>query len=163
MKRISKWLGILFLATSVLGGQTPVLAQSAKSANPRFTSIVANEKVAATFNQMYADATNIRWSTEKNHDEKVYFRQEGKVIRAAFNRKGKFIYSIATYSEEELPKEILLMVKKNYFKKSIASVIEVHYLGKTAYLVNLEDQTSWLRVKVVDGQMAEDNFMLKSK
>jgi hypothetical protein len=92
----------------------------------------------------------------------VYFERNGKVVRAAFNTKGQFLYSISTYGEELLPKDVLLKVKEAYYGKNIFGVTEVSALGKFAYLIILEDKTSWLHIKVVDDEMVEEKVLLKT-
>ena len=121
-----------------------------------------NSKVISNFDKMFAGANNVIWSKDKNVD-RVYFQTKGKTTRAAFNQKGQFLYSISTYHEELLPQDILLMVKGTYYGKSIFGVTEVSALGKTAYIIILEDKTSWLHVKVLDGEMTEEKVLLKAQ
>jgi len=121
-----------------------------------------NAKVISNFDRMFADASNVIWSKEKNLN-RVYFESKGKVTRATFNQKGQFLYSISTYSEQLLPKDVLLMVKETYYGKSIFGVTEVKALDKTAYIVILEDKTSWLHIKVLDGEMTEEKVYLKAQ
>ena len=77
-----------------------------------------NTRVLDNFSRMFKDASNVIWSKDK-HVDRVYFESKGKVTRAAFNQKGQFLYSITSYGEEYLPKDILMMVKDTYFGKSI--------------------------------------------
>jgi len=120
-----------------------------------------NTRVLYNFSRMFKDASNVIWSKDK-HVDRVYFESKGKVTRAAFNQKGQFLYSITSYGEEYLPKDILMMVKDTYFGKSIFGVSEVNALGKTAYIIILEDKTSWLHIKVLDNEISEEKVLLKS-
>jgi|1185.fasta_scaffold657921_1 hypothetical protein len=120
-----------------------------------------NTRVLDNFSRMFKDASNVIWSKDK-HVDRVYFESKGKVTRAAFNQKGQFLYSITSYGEEYLPKDILMMVKDTYFGKSIFGVSEVNALGKTAYIIILEDKTSWLHIKVLDNEISEEKVLLKS-
>jgi len=120
-----------------------------------------NTRVLDNFSRMFKDASNVMWSKDK-HVDRVYFESKGKVTRAAFNQKGQFLYSITSYGEEYLPKDILMMVKDTYFGKSIFGVSEVNALGKTAYIIILEDKTSWLHIKVLDNEISEEKVLLKS-
>ena|SRR5438874_959581 len=118
-------------------------------------------KVTENFSKMFSDATNIKWTSD-GRVERVYFEGKGKATRAAFNKKGQFLYSVTTYKEELLPQDVLLMVKQTYYGKGIFGVTEVNALGKTAYLIILEDKTSWLHIKVLDGEMTEEKVLLKA-
>jgi hypothetical protein len=120
-----------------------------------------NTRVLDNFSRMFKDASNVIWSKDK-HVDRVYFESKGKVTRAAFNQKGQFLYSITSYGEEYLPKDILMMVKDTYYGKSIFGVSEVNALGKTAYIIILEDKTSWLHIKVLDNEISEEKVLLKS-
>jgi hypothetical protein len=120
-----------------------------------------NTRVLDNFSRMFKDASNVIWSKDK-HADRVYFESKGKVTRAAFNQKGQFLYSITSYGEEYLPKDILMMVKDTYYGKSIFGVSEVNALGKTAYIIILEDKTSWLHIKVLDNEISEEKVLLKS-
>jgi hypothetical protein len=119
-------------------------------------------KVISNFDRMFSDAKNIVWTKDKHNIDRVYFERNGKKIRAGFNQKGQFLYSISSYGEEFLPKDVLYMVKQAYFGKNIFGVTEVSALGKSAYLIILEDQTSWLHIKVLDGEMTEEKVLLKA-
>ena len=111
---------------------------------------------------MYSDASNVSWTKAKGKIDRVYFETRGKATRAAFNQKGQFLYSITTYSEEFLPQDILFMVKTSYYGRRIFGVTEVSAMDKTAYLIILEDKTTWLHVKVLDGEISEEKLLLKA-
>ena len=71
------------------------------------------------------------------------------------------MYTLKYYTEEHLPQDILLTVKKTYYSKSIFGIVEVSVDGKTAFLVNLQDKTSWLCIKILDNEITEEQMMLK--
>ena len=121
-----------------------------------------NTRVMNSFNKMYSDVSNVIWTKDKNKIDRVYFESKGKVTRSAFNQKGQFLYSITTYGEQLLPQDILFQVKQAYYGRSIFTVTEVTALNKTAYLIILEDKTTWLHVKVLDGEIFEEKLMLKA-
>lgn len=121
-----------------------------------------NAKVISNFDKMFAGANNVIWSKEKNLN-RVYFESKSKTTRATFNQKGQLLYSISTYEEQLLPTDVLLMIKNTYYGKNIFGVTEVKALDKTAYIVILEDKTSWLHVKVLDGEMTEEKVYLKAQ
>ena len=122
-----------------------------------------NNKVMNSFNKMYSNTSNVIWTNDKHKIDRVYFESKGKTTRAAFNQKGQFLYSITTYSEELLPQDVLLLVKRTYYGRSIHGVTEVSAMNKTAYLIFLEDKTTWLHIKVIEGEILEEKLLLKSK
>lgn len=114
-----------------------------------------NSRVMNSFNKMFADASNVKWSKGERKYARVYFESKGKATRATFNHRGQLLYSITTYGEELLPEPVLMQVKRAYFGRSIFGVTEVSVMDKTAYLIILQDKTTWLHIKVVDGEIEE--------
>ena len=122
-----------------------------------------NSKIMKSFNKLFSDAKNIIWISDKKNIQSVYFERKGKATRAAFTKNGELKYAVTTYTEEGLPEEILFQVKNTYFGKSIFGVTEVQVQDKTAYLITLEDKTSWLHIKVLDGDITEEHVYLKDR
>jgi len=140
------------------------LGSSHKFKNGSSVSTVAaspNERSVQIFNKMFGNATNVLWSTEGKGLPIAYFDLPGRKNRAGFDKKGNLVYTINYYKEEQLPKPVLLKVKETYYGKNIYCVTEVNYDGKTAYLIILEDKTSWLHIKIVGDEMVEERVMIK--
>ena len=56
-----------------------------------------------------------------------------------------------------MPRDIRHMVKSAYYDK------RSHNNGENAYLVKMEDKTSWKTIKIVDGEMETMEESIKSK
>ena len=167
MKKFSVLLasGFLLLAANTYAqNSTPFKANVGKFTEEFDVSEKSNinTKVMNSFNKMFSEASNVIWTKDKNKIDRVYFERKGKVTRAAFNQKGQFLYSITTYGEELLPQDVLLMVKQTYYGRSIFGVTEVSAMDKTAYLIVLHDKTTWLHIKVLDGEIFEERLLLKA-
>jgi hypothetical protein len=150
--------------SQVINNEIASLGTSHKFKNGSSVSTEAvgpNEKSVLIFNKMFGNATNVLWSTEGKGLPIAYFDLPGKKNRAGFDKKGNLVYTISYYKEEQLPKPVLLKVKETYFGKNIYCVTEVNYDGKTAYLIILEDKTSWLHIKIVGDEMVEERGMIK--
>ncbi|HEU4633131.1 MAG TPA: hypothetical protein VFS22_04055, partial [Flavisolibacter sp.] len=91
----------------------------------------------------------------------AFFETPGKKNKAGFDKKGKLVYTISNYKEEQLPVPVLLKVKQAYFGRSIFGVTEVNYQGKTAYIIVLEDKTTWLHIKIIGDEMEEEHLYIK--
>ncbi len=152
------------VAFSQAGNEIAALGISGKpEAYGRAIRIVTGpaEKALGIFHAMFGNARNVFWTTEGKGLLVVYFETEGKKNRAGFDKKGNLDYTISYYREDQLPKPILLKVKQTYFGKSIFGVTEVNYLGVTAYVIILEDKTSWLHIKIIGDEMVEEKVFLK--
>jgi len=173
MKKISfpkiPFLALCLLGSSVIYSQTSndaiaKLDLSSKQKNGKSPDVAIgtlNEKAVTVFNTKFTNATNIVWTTIGKNMPYVYFETPGKTHRAAFTKKGKLLYTISYYHEAQLPSNVLFQVKDTYFGKSIFCVTEVNVDEKTAYLIILEDKTSWLHIKIVDGEMIVEHVFTK--
>jgi hypothetical protein len=177
MKKISilcaAFLGIFLVGSTIAYSQSIAISkpESRRFSGNVFTSEVTTAEVSGgaavspksmeTFKKMFGNATDVIWTKiDRNHD-RAFFNSNGITVRAGFDRKGKLMYTLRYYNEEHLPKDILLLIKNTYYGKNISDVIEVSVDGKTAYLVDLEDKTSLLRIKVLDDEMTEESVLLK--
>ena len=70
-----------------------------------------------------------------------------------YDRNGNFRFSILTYTEKEMPADVRHLVRSNYYDFSIGWVKEVDEAQTTAYVVHIEDTSSWKDVVVQDGEM----------
>ena len=176
MKKISiskiPFLALCLLGSSVVYSQTSKdaiakLDLSSLSSKQKMEIIpegaisTLNEKAVTVFNTKFTNATNIVWATIGKNMPYVYFETPGKKHRAAFNKKGTLLYTISYYHEAQLPSDVLFQVKDTYFGKSIFCVTEVNVNDKTAYLIILEDKTSWLHIKIVGEEMVVEHVYTK--
>ncbi|PWT96340.1 MAG: hypothetical protein C5B52_16000 [Bacteroidetes bacterium] len=81
------------------------------------------------------------------------FTQDGIQSRTAYDKKGNFVYTIKTYGEKDLPKEVRKQVKSTYYDFSITQVEEVHASDKVAYLVHIQDGNAWKIIRVTEDDM----------
>ncbi len=126
--------------------------------NKTLTDPVVSPKTLNSFEGMFKRATNARWF-EVDNKFLVKFTRDGRETTAVYNKKGMHIYTISYGSEKHLPADVRMLVKTNYFDCEITHAIEVNTLGKTAWIVKLEDQSRMITVKVLDDQLEEtENF-----
>jgi hypothetical protein len=83
----------------------------------------------------------------------VRYTANGIQNRAYLNRRGNYETCVRYYTENELPSEVRQQVKSSYYDYKITSVKEVNYNHSTAYLVTIEDATSWKIIHVVNREM----------
>ena len=83
----------------------------------------------------------------------VRFTKKGVENWAYLNKKGDCESTIRYYTESELPAEIRHRVKSMYYDHSITSVKEIDHHQSTAYLITVEDKTSWKVIRVVEDEM----------
>jgi hypothetical protein len=121
-----------------------------------------NSKVMRSFINRYWNATEANWVTYPG-GYVVYFTRNGISHRAYYSRTGEEECTILQYGEKDMPADIRHMVKSEYYDYSIFLVSEVTTKGKTRYVINLEDRTSFKEIKIDDGGMEVTNEFIKSK
>ncbi len=128
---------------------------------PAGSSLPENSNAVKTFKSLFGDVPSVIWTKIDRKHDRAYFVNDGITVRAGFNQKGKLMYTFRYYTEEHLPKDILLRIMQSYPCRNIFGIVEVNVAGKTAYLVDLEDKRSWLKIKVLEDEITEQSLMLK--
>ncbi len=121
-----------------------------------------NAMVLLSFKRDYGSATDVHWSIVENKYMAKFF-VEGKPVRMLFDKKGHMVYSISEGTIKNLPADVRKAVRSIYYDYDIKTTAEVHTLSKTAWFINLEDETSIVTVKVMDGEVIETGNYRKSK
>ena len=81
------------------------------------------------------------------------FSEKVVQVRAVYDKKGNWVYSIRQYTEKELPEEIRDQLRSRYYKDTIGVVKEVNQPQNTVYLIHIENGARWKTVRVADGEM----------
>jgi hypothetical protein len=112
-----------------------------------------NVKMFNNFSSSFKNAKGIKVSAEKTETH-ISCYVDGVLNKIDYTNKGKWLYTIRYFEESRLQQDVRNMVKDSYPRYSVFGfVAEVSVPGKTAYLVMIEDQHSWKRVRVVDGSV----------
>jgi hypothetical protein len=111
-----------------------------------------NTKALKNFDKFFKGATNVGWYKISDGFSAI-FTQNENLNRAYFDNKGNVTFTITYYSGKKLPHDIRSMVKGTYYDYEIPFVEEIHAGDKVVYIVHLEDETTWKKVKVSDGEM----------
>ena len=109
-------------------------------------------KALKNFDKSFKGATNVGWY-KISDGFSAFFMQNENQNRAYFDTKGNLTFTITYYSGKKLPHDIRSMVKSTYYDYEIPFVEEIHAGEKIVYIVHLEDETTWKKVKVSDDGM----------
>ena len=105
------------------------------------------------FTNRFKGATNIEISNS-DWSYLITCTTDGGFNRIKYTRKGKWERTIRTYPNEKLDESIRAHIEYAYPRYSIfGTVTEVKTGNETAQLVTIEDQKTWKRIKVVDGEL----------
>jgi hypothetical protein len=126
------------------------------------TDPVVNSKVLNAFALTFRNVADATWY-EVDQKFLARFNKDGRESSALFNPKGMLLYTIAYGTEKHLPNDVRKLVRTNYFDHEMIYTAEVNSLGKTAWVIKLQDPTSLIVVKVVDGEMEETEHFRRFK
>lgn len=117
------------------------------------TGVLAQLKAEKDFLRSNKQAENVRWY-EGAKGFLAYYTKDGNKGRSFYNKKGNFVYNVLSYSEQFLPAKIRKLVKSVYYMDyKITHVNEIHQDGKTIFLVQVSDATTWKKLRIADDEM----------
>ena len=109
----------------------------------------------------------LSWKLENGHkvwvrkcSKKYYSTEQSVIITLPYNVV--YVDVVASNYWRSSAKRIYLKFVPFNTKSASMLVVPFKLLNKTAYLVILEDATSWLQIKVLNSEHAEEKLLLKS-
>jgi hypothetical protein len=105
-----------------------------------------NDKAQQTFNLLFKDATNVKWTDAGNNYE-AFFNSEGIKTRVTIDAKGNLLQTIRYYNESYLPANVLYNIKNDYKGKDIFGVTEVTDKSGVSYRIVLKDDKYYTHIK----------------
>ncbi|HEV3250281.1 MAG TPA: hypothetical protein VGZ71_04975, partial [Puia sp.] len=84
-----------------------------------------------------------------------YFKSEDDISdRVFYNKKGNWTFTVKSYNEGKLPRDIRAIVKSSYYDYTITLVEEVEGIDNLVYIIHMSDKTSIKNLRVTkDGEM----------
>jgi len=118
-------------------------------------------EVNNSFNASFKDAVNPAWyKLDKKY--LVTFLTADQKNRALYKNNGQLVYHIRYGVEQNLPDDIRKMIKSNYVDYDITLTIFVSQDQRNIWVVNLEDKSKYVVVRVENGEMEEVENLKKS-
>ena len=113
-----------------------------------------NSRAVRYFNRSFKDIKDAEWSRIKEGGFLCKFMEKGILKRVYFDPTGNWQYTIAGYNEAKLPRDIRALVKGAYYDYAITYIQQINTVkdNKTAYLVQVQDETKLMVLRVVDGE-----------
>ena len=123
---------------------------------PGISLTTISKKALKDFKRTFKQAINESWFETKEGDLVAKFSNDNVTTRVFYHKKGGRFATIRDYTEENLPRNVRHVVKSTYYDFSIFCVSEVTVDGRTAYVITLEDKTTWKKIRVIDEEIIED-------
>ena len=112
------------------------------------------ENVLTEFHNQFSGAENVRWSKiDKNFLAQFTNGDLNQMV--LLNTKGEPIYKISYGKEKHLPVTLRKEVKRNYVEFFITAAIFVEQDNRRIWIINLEDDSHCVTLRVEKLQMEE--------
>jgi len=154
MKKLFKMAGlflVIFINANVNAQEANVSQKEFESTSDYAAKATANDRAIAKFGKFFPNASSESWTKTKNGFA-VRFSSNNMQQLVFLTKRGNVVASIKYYSEKQLPSDMRMTIRYAYPDFSIKSVREVNAANSTAYLITIEDATSWKTIRIVNGE-----------
>lgn len=150
-------ISVFFATAAFAQVQLPEITVTEKT-----TSTIINQKVTTAFETAFKGATQMRWY-EVNKRYIVNFILNDQRNHALYSKNGKLLYHIIYGNEKHLPSPIKAQVLKQYNDYSITQAINIKQSQRDMWVVNLENKSAFVLVKVLEGEMEQMKMLKKTE
>jgi len=99
------------------------------------------------FRNNFRDVDNETWNVVKLGFT-AYFKQDHIGNWVYYDRKGNWLYTMRSYEEDKLPRNIRAQVKSTYYDYSIGVVREIRSKSGITYVVHIEDKNGFKQLRI---------------
>lgn len=140
------------------GGQVFIKTEIPNSAIKPVNTV--STKVARSFLKNFQDAKNLYWM-ENSSEYIAEFAFNGRQVLAWFTKSG--VLHCANYygSEKHLPTEYREMLQSSYKDQAITATAEIKCKSGEAWIVTLQNCISMRKIRFIDGNMEEIEYLKK--
>lgn len=165
MKKLFKMAGlflVIFINANVKAQEANVSQKEFESTSDYAAKATLNDRAIAKFGKFFPHASSESW-IKTNNGFAVRFTSNNIQQLVFLTKRGNITASIKYYSEKELPSDVRMTIRHEYPDYSIKSVREINAVNTTAYLITIEDATSWKTIRFVNGETDVYEEYTKSK
>ena len=120
-----------------------------------------NMKAVRAFAKEYKDVQDAKWHKGDNWFA-AYFTKNNISVKVFYDCSGNYRYTLRSYDESVLPREVRHQVKSTHYDYNIFHVTEVRMRETVFYYIKLEGKTSWKDVRIVNNEMENLHEFSKS-
>lgn len=158
MKKLLIATGISFVALTGCAyaqqGGHALAASNVKISQPKnqFLNDI-NVKTMRDFVSRYGENADVKWHNSKDNVIAVFFRDSIQ-HRVVYTRYGELSVIMKYYDETRMARNIRAQVKSTYYDYKIFIIQEIESPNQpTIYIVNLQGDTDWKKVRLCQGEM----------
>ena len=114
-----------------------------------------NLRVIRNFMKEFPGVSNETWSILNNGCYFVRFAKDEINYRIEYNQKGHWLSTTKVYGPKNLVSSVQQSVMSTYHDYKIYCVAEVILGSRTAFYITLEDESSWLKIRLMNDKIEE--------
>jgi hypothetical protein len=112
-----------------------------------------NVRAMRDFVGRYGDVENVKWHNTNGSYIAVFFRDSIQ-YRVMYSTRGDLNYVMKYYEEKHMARNIRAIVKSTYYDYKIFIVQEIETPDHpSVYILNLQGETDWKKVRLCQGEM----------
>lgn len=112
-----------------------------------------NVRAMRDFVSRYGDVADAAWH-RSNDNYIAVFTKDSVQHRVIYTNRGDLSYIMKYYEENRMPRNIRAQVKSTYYDYKIYIIQEIETPDHpTLYIVNLQGESDWKKVKLIQGEM----------
>jgi hypothetical protein len=124
-----------------------------KASEAKVTEV--NHRAMRDFSRAFKNAPETKWfKTDKGYF--ASFSENGKNTKIVYDSKGQRTYSIISYPESKLNRQVRSRVKSVYFDGTIIGVHQFEFDNKTIHVIKMLDQDSTPMTLAVTDEEIQD-------
>ena len=124
-----------------------------KTSEAKITEV--NIRAMRDFSRSFKNAPETKWfKTDKGYI--ASFSENGKNTKIVYDNRGQRNYSIISYPESKLNRQVRSRVKSVYFDATIIGVHQFEFDNKTVHVIKMLDQNSKPMTLAVTDEQIED-------
>jgi len=140
----------------------PELVGTSDASVNAISSSNVNAKAVKDFQKSFKNAASALWYPN-GKGFTVRFSENGKRTSADYDKKGNWKSTVSYYGEDKMSKDLRKQIKSTYYDFKINQVIEIQTPVGNAFIVQIEDEVSFLNIRVIDGVMDVYETIIKQK
>jgi membrane-bound lytic murein transglycosylase len=112
-----------------------------------------NVRAMRDFVGRFGDAENVKWHNSKDGFIAVFFRDSIQ-HRVMYTSRGDLNFIMKYYEEKQMARNIRAQVKSTWYDYKIFVIQEIEMPDRpTIYIVNLQGEKDWKKVRICQGEM----------
>lgn len=135
-------------------GGNSLATANVKALKPRSQYLnEVNVRAMRDFVGRYGDVEDVKWHNSNGSYIAVFFRDSIQ-YRVMYSTRGDLNYVMKYYEEKKMARNIRAIVKSTYYDYKIYIVQEIETPDHpSVYILNLQGETDWKKVRLCQGEM----------